>query len=430
MNLVAYAALLLAAVLALPQARPERPYTAQEMTSLEGLGEGRFSPDGTVFVFERRLPSASGEHDLGPGGVPATRLYTFEARSPDQIRPLFPPATGARYGIGHFSPDGRRVSYFRRSEGEYVAGVYDFMTRRTIEFDVNADNQAYQYPWISNTVLAVRTSPPGQLSHGVERFVERLDRLAEAWKRNRRGQETTASALGSGRYSHIDDRLPDQAGLALLEVETGRIRLLARGQFGYFSVSPDGLTLATVRERRADTGSEARLGRSSGIKRDLVLFDLPSGRQIDVCPECNLGTFATAVWSADSKTLVFFAYRRDRKTDADVDFWQYDRTSGRVAKVNSDEFVVEVAPSRNSSVINPPRAVWLGDDLVVLGHPATNVQASGWYRLRSSGAPENLTAEFGPRRDARIDCGCAHRPVGGRGLGSQGRWPAEAPDGR
>lgn len=371
-----------------------RPYTAREMLDLEGIGQGRLSPDASIFVFERRLPSS--EASL----YGRSQLYVIDLESnAGKPRPLFAPRAAAGYELGHFSPDGRRLSYRRRSEGAYVTGVYELDSGRTVEFEVNTDHQAYQYPWISNTRLAVRTSPPGQLSFSVERFAERLDRLAAEWRKNRLGQEDTSSPVGSGRYGHIDARLPAEAGLAILDADDGSVRPLARGQFDYFSISPDGAVLATIRSRKTETGQHESLRRSAGSKRDLVLFDLASGAPTEVCPPCDLGTYAGTQWSDDGQTLVFTAYSVDANTDKDMDFWRYRRTDRTLRKVNPPGFVVELAPSLNSSAIRPARSAWLGEDLIVLGHLAdAGTASSGWYRLRAGQAPVSLTAAFAGER--------------------------------
>ncbi len=191
------------------------------MLKTEGVGDSRLARDGKCFVFERIAPYVQ------RGASGGTRLFSHRDRSARRESSALSTACRIRAISWVIFRPTRDTSRTGADPGAYVTGVFDLQTAKTVEFDVNVDQQIYQYPWVSSTQLAVRTSPPGQLSHAVERFAERLDRQAAQWKKARRGGEQTSSPVGSGRYLSIDARLAAEAGLCLLDVSTGTVKELA-----------------------------------------------------------------------------------------------------------------------------------------------------------------------------------------------------------
>lgn len=365
-------------------AQSPQGYTIGRMLSLEDAGLTALSPDGRITVFERKRPY----DERGVSG--GTRLFYAAADAPGDPRPLFEGQQDSSYSLGYFSPGGRYLSYRRRSPGAYVLGVFDFVTGKTTEFAPNIETLGSGNPWVSDTQLVERTTPPGQLAHMVERTAERLERLAGAWKKRREGREDTSSPIGSGRYSGIDARVPADGGLVLFDARTGEARELAQGDYNYLTASPDGKTLATIQLRRGDMSAiKGKVG-TPGSMRTLVLFDLKAGRRSEVSGTLDLSRFGPPAWTPDGRSVVFNV-RGVVGGKVTATLWQWDLGRKQLSKVAPDGFELAV-----DDHLQRPRMAMLEGDAVALGRiNGDDSQSNGWYRLRRGRPPQLLSGAFG-----------------------------------
>lgn len=375
----------------------EKPFTPLRFTvgrslQIEGIGTSVFTTDGEHLLYEHTAAYDKGNHfphwEMGAGDK---IMMAGTARPPCE----WDDASG--YTLGPISPDGKRFAYRRTSESGVTLGVCELSTGHKVEFSIGAEeDNGFEDLWISEAQLVFRTTAAGHLPESLEMTSERLGMLADAWHKKTQGKESTSSVVGSGRYANIDDRIITGAGLALADVRTGEVHLLAEGEFPMWTASPDGTLLAAVRQRPVpiDPGKKLsnRAWDRNGNRNDLILFDLKQRTETVVCPECSLASLSGAVWMNEGRTLVFFSY--DSGGDS-ISLRRYDLQSGTVELLNPSDFTaIELKPPHGP--YDAVRLALLGDSFVVYGR-FSNANP-GWYLLRKGQKPRNLTEAFGAEK--------------------------------
>ena len=398
--------LLMLLALAGPVAGAARPYTVDDMLSTEAIGKVRFDPAGRYLVFER-YGAFDEQSDFGRPlviGQMRSKLYRFDlARSGDAVR-LFPQEESDTYTLNTLSPDGAFVSYLRGSASGLSAGVHDVARGVPRELDFPADRGFLVDPlWISNRSLAFPATAPGEPPTYFALRAERLDRLTERWRVMRTGRESTASPIGSGRYSTGSSR---EGSLIVADAESGEVTSLAAGNFPLWFPSPDGRLLAALRDTRLVLEADQRIEHGAnmgGVQKALILFDLATGTPTDLCPGCDV-LQSSVNWSPAGRFLAFFARDAGQPWDQGS-FRVYDRQTGAVRRVPLGDLTIAIARGGFDMDVG---SAWLGESLVVKARPAGRGDAdadadparSDWHLLRPEGAPVNLTARLdGPPED-------------------------------
>jgi dipeptidyl aminopeptidase/acylaminoacyl peptidase len=390
-----------------------RPYTIDEMFKIEDLGPGVFSPSGDALVYAQKPPFS----ELPDYSIPFWarffgRLMSAPVKGAGPAQPLFE-ASDALYDLLSFSPDGRYVAYFQAKDGTLSLGVFDRKTgaNRAMAAAPEQNESHELLPiWIAPQTIVYAAADP----HAVGPYSPYLQRasgeaLYRAWHKSWEGREPSYSLYQTRATG--GDNPPFPGSLLAVDVRTGETRKLADGLFSDLRLSPDGRFLSGLQQFVRSQMPADRLGPPWIYGRTrLVLFDLKTGRRIDVAPDLDVFP-GTLEWSPRAAQVGFFAWRGGR-SPREGRFHTFDTRTGRL----------RVLPHVGLDLVNerefgppglPMRFVWMGNDIAVAARtnrppdPTPRFTSRGvtgrdlnedagrfdWYLLGSS-APRNLTASY------------------------------------
>jgi dipeptidyl aminopeptidase/acylaminoacyl peptidase len=191
----------------------------------------------------------------------------------------------------------------------------------------------------------------------------------------------------------------------LVLIDSGGLRVLATdADFSAPSISPDGRSVAVVRELRGSP--------DSAMDVTLWLIDRETGEGRDLTPGVDLWP-ATPVWAADGRALYFSADARGHRP-----IFRVELDTGQVTRLTSEGAFSSVCPSPDgstlfalrSSVASPPQVVRVDADGAVTALPTPGLP------LRLPGTVTEVTAKAYDGVDLRAwlvlpEGACGERPA-------------------
>ncbi len=380
------AAILLACATTTVAQAEGRPFTVEDLLSLEDTGHAAFSPDERWLAFETFAPwKAAARFDrdfLVQQGL--GRLFVVDLAGSAPPRPLITPAPGAGDTLGDFSPAGDKVIVYRLKDRRRELGIVTAASGAVVWTGVHVDPEVWTAAalWRSAKEIVVLTKSPEAASVLLGRGWQTQARTETAWAASA-GGKLAVTTLGAGRYAGMNPPAPDMT-LVVIDAETGVARSVASGPFSDFSLAPGGQAVAIQTEEEAVLPDAATvLGPDPERRRRLVMVDILTGAVSRPCPRCDLLLSSTA-WSPDGAAFVAPA-RQDGEAWSAARYWRFS-IDGQ-AKLASSQVQVGVAGWRQ----RPPAGVaWTGRGPIVLGR-TTAAPRLDWWRLTAKG-PVNLTA--------------------------------------
>jgi dipeptidyl aminopeptidase/acylaminoacyl peptidase len=381
-----------------------RIFTVDDMLSAEQFGRVELTPDGNRLLYERLRPFEN-QPDFGRGDAYRPNIWMVDAQSHQKpYRLLEDSADGLQ--IQDLSPDGKWLAYRRAAtDGEYL-GVVSLHDRVSREFAFPPEY--FERPiWLSGSLIYPA------LEAGTSRFVyamrvEQLNALSARWNDAREGKIPTSSVLVSGRKKDLS------AGggfLSQVDLDTGRVRRLAEGRFADLRLSPDGRTLAALRQGRLALRSVERIEHgvnTGGTGHALVVLAVAAPHErasgiapTEPCTRCDVLP-GSLVWSPDGRYLAFAARQGDADW-SDASYHVYDRDTGRAGAVQLGGLRPHGSQDAARDVLRMESA-WFGENLAVkaaepsgsFGNSAEKglrAQRPDWF-LAGSEQPVNLTEGF------------------------------------
>lgn len=430
--------LLAVAVLALAGpalCEPSSPFSLDDLLQQEAFGNVRFSPDGQWVVVERQAAWAEAATYRFGFYTPwlLSGLEVSRADGSGAGRRLRDPGQAAGYVSGPFSPHGSRMALYRLSAEGWRLGVMTMATGAVAWFPITPETPRLgrTVAWRSETELVAIIRPDDSLPFVLRFSAKTQDETALLWARAAAGRVPSASFIpsGSARDTRAHGRTPR---LIVLEVPSGRERIVAEGDFFDLEVSPDGRAVAALMDAEdiqapadvpAVTGSPTR-------RRRLIVAELNHGAAREPLPDRDFVSHLLT-WSSDSRRLLAFARRAGAAFETG-EFWSID-PNGRAEAID----LGDAAPWIDATGEGIPLVYggWDGR------HPVVQVRqpsgARAWARFdhgRSIGTAEvtvpgeTLAAGGGGLAIRRGD---GLYPFGGSRLSIAGRpWdPGNAPDG-
>lgn len=363
-----------------------RPLTPEDLLRVEGIGQAVVTPGGRWLLLERRAPVRDGwrfDHDRY-NLLFRTTLQLVDLRRPGPPRDLAPREPGAGYLLGPVSPDGARAAVFRLREDRFELGVATLADRQVRWTGLTPDLAEYgrAVQWRSPGELALLQVADGRPPFLI-RWVTPVLQLPDRWRAWARG-EGSHTVSGSGRFADLRPHDP-ALRLTVLEVATGRTRILAEGEFRDLELSPGG-RWAALMEAGPDipmVADQAIHQETNLIKTRLRLrwIDLETGAEGAAPRDLDLGSQLLA-WSPEGGRLLLHA-RRDGQPWRESRLLQLGTLTGKLSDLSG-----VVRPE----VFNRPEtaaAGWLGPDPIVYGRTPDSHRAD-WWRLSPAG-PINLT---------------------------------------
>jgi dipeptidyl aminopeptidase/acylaminoacyl peptidase len=390
------------AAMAFAPARAERPYTVDDMLSVESIGAARFDPSGQRLIFERYGPfdrqSNYGRQEVI--GEHRSKIYAVDLSGNAMPSLLFAQEPGDGYTIGGLSPDGGILVFRHASNSGIGMGAVALSGGTARMFDFSpAYSPTQVFPWSGHRV-AVTAAPPGEIDSFAAIGNEQVEAVAALWRQRNRGDAATASRIGSGRFAAFP---AEEGRLVLADADNARVTVLAAGRFSGWYASVDGAALAALREERLTIDPDQRIEHGAnigGIQRRLLILnqraDADAGALHDACPGCDV-LARSLNWSAAAPLLAFVARDAGAEWSA-ARYRVYDHSTGRTHAV--DLGVLKPHAGRAGFGLDI-RSTWIGDRLAVFAEQpgaVTVPNANGdvradWYLVRN-GAPLNLTGGF------------------------------------
>ena len=373
-----------------------RPFTIDDLLRTEQLGPVQMAPGGRWAIIQTfRHWDQAPRYDLdwwtlyGLG-----RLHKVDLRS-GAVSPLLREASGSGYVAGPLSPSGRQMAVCRLTGHAWEVGVSDLATGAVHWLGLSPELPQWgrEIAWRNDDELLVIAQSPNPIGHRLGFGWQGEARLKAAWAKMAAGQ-LSVTAIGSGRYRTLR-RHASPKRLALVEVSTGRVRILASGDFFDLDLAPGGRTVAIL-------GNGEDLQEDQGLKttgsplyrRRLLLADLDSGQSVEPYPACDIMQGLLS-WSPKGDRLMIYARQGGDWTSGG--FRIVDARTGRAAPVTMDDLEAVLTKNRNHG--ERAAAGWLGETPIVYARRAHGEGRADWYALSASG-PRLLTAPLaspGPR---------------------------------
>jgi len=383
---------------------PPRPYTIEDVLSLEKVGRAVFLDDGRRLVFELQRPwKEAGQFDLDAWTPQRTsRLLAVDVASGGAPTPLLPSEVSAGQTMGAASPDGRRLIVFRLRGHARELGVIEARSGsvRWSGLMIEAESFSGQARWRNDREIVALATTPDTPSLQIGRVWQHKARVIASWAAMDRG-EVSVSVVRGGPSAATNPAWP-AVDLVLLDVGTGAVRRLARDAFTDFAVAPGGGTIALITNAEPVSISAASPveNYAADRRRRLVLVDLATGRQARPCPGCDvLGQLK--VWSPDGKALIVCARPDDEAGDwRGYRYWRVSRegVAQRLSATLSPDMVREEGGGTTARLVAD--AGWLGEAPAVLAR-GPGQDAPAWWRL-GPGAPVAVLAGLTPGAGTRL----------------------------
>lgn len=292
-------------------AQDRRPFDIDDLLRRETIERVRASPDGRWIVVEHqgRLDRAPAYRYATLNGWLRSSLEVHDVADPVPPRRLFSPAGREGFVSGPFSPDGRRMAVMRLSETGFRLGVLTLETMAVEWLPVTPEwtPQGRTLAWRSDTELVLIARSLDDLPLHMRTGFKVQDRVTELWDVAASGRGSSGVFIRSGRDRETRDHLPP-ARLIAYDLVGRRERTLASGEWFDLAVSPDGRSVAALRDAE---DLQPPLGRPVLVgdpvrRRRLVVADLETGRAIEPLPDQDFAMYLLA-WSPDSRRLLAFA---------------------------------------------------------------------------------------------------------------------------
>jgi dipeptidyl aminopeptidase/acylaminoacyl peptidase len=383
------------------------PYSVDLMLRNEFVGAVRISPDGNLVVFTVRGGGRPGDSATEHQGI---YQITSASATPQALQGS---EAGSIYELGQFSPSGRYFSFIRSKGTQRVLGILDVRTHAVREYPIWV-LQGQNMRWLSDHRLALLGSDSPTYSVGYPRDL--LERRSAAWRRRWQGEETTASAIGSGRYNTLFAR--QNGFLAIIDPSSNEVRRVSTGDFlteGLYP-SPDGEHVAVLRqgEWRAlsdASGPFAKDGWYRYFRQKLEIYNVVTGRLEYASDGAQSVESFSPTWSEDSSRLAFFSEAlpeqgaRNADTADRMHLWTYmvadrdvrEHDLGPVRLVSRNW---EPDPDSGAPLVGGVQAqiAWLGHELAIFGTVSNGSDRSvspTWLALSENNPPLNLLSRFG-----------------------------------
>lgn len=264
-------------------AHAQTPFNIDDLLGQESLGNIRISPNSRWVVIDREAAwNQAASYDLGQYTAQLlTRLEVHDASGEGPVRRVQDPGHATGYISGPFSPDGGRMVVYRLTARTLRLGVMTLSTGSIRWHDLTPEwpNMGQTIAWRSDHELVLIARPDDDLPLGMRHGWEAQARASALWAVAAAGRRPSSVALMSGANRDAHRRARPSA-LVRLDVATGDVTTIARGEFFDFTLSPDRQAVAAMAVTDdIQTGTdEPVLTGTPARRRRLTIAALDNGR--------------------------------------------------------------------------------------------------------------------------------------------------------
>ncbi|GAY24788.1 MULTISPECIES: alpha/beta hydrolase family protein [Sphingobium] len=378
-----------------------RPYGVDDMLRVESYGQALIDPDGRWVVIDRyrRYDSAASYRYDGFTRRGLGVVMRLDLQHGGRLEPLFSQDDGAGYWIASLSPSAKRLAVFRLKDEMLSLGIVDMATRE-VRWLLQHPVTSLLHPapdWLDDQrlLLVAADSPalPWPFATGSRYQAE----VIPLWARTARGQEPGVSVVGgTGEAAPLPQRR-----LLMIDVETGQTTQLGDGPIADVAISPDGASIALLREGPEPVIPLNVPVRSSDQNRQyrLSVLRTKGGLEREACIGCDIQP-GFLEWAPRSDRLMFFA-RAPGQDWAAGELRLFDARTGRIRAAFDD--VTPFLPPDDSGV-RLVRAGWWGEVPLVFGQRGG--RSSRWSAPRAA-ASINKALERLPCQPPLLQAGSA-----------------------
>lgn len=395
-----------------------RPLAVEDIVSTAAFGRATISPGGRWAVYEKRGPYDSAPRfDLGPRSQWAiTDLWLVDltdgSARPERLLAGEPPGLVR----GPWSPSGARMLVQRLRGDRLEFGVVTMADRsvRWTGLTPEMPQTGVAAQWLSDDRLVLMVRPEGRPPWLLRYYGGAGPASEEAWRLTAGGKAASRTVWNAAGGVAEAAEAPDGQALVLLDLATGRVRTMARGQLRDMSASSDGRVIAVLEAGPSVPVEAGRVVQMEVPHRQrLRLFAVDGGTALapddgrDVAPHLLR-------WSSDSSQLLVWA-RRDGEPWRDGELLRVGR-DGAVAVVPRHG----VAPGPGAveiDILRGAQADWLGGTPVLYGRGPGEARFD-WHLFEEGAPPRALTRDIAAP-DGRI---AAVAPEGLLVFGDDGLW--------
>ena len=395
----------LAAALSASAAAATKPFTPELMLQNEGVGEVRFSADGSRLYFDRLLPYREKRlFSLGSDWNRSLSVLNMAQVAGGEARPLRS-VEQDRTWLLDTSPDGRHLLFGWFDGDVQRLGLLDQQTgqERRLTAAGSTGPGSGSVHWLSDEVLVTESRDAAEQMRlmGFGAFeAQQIARWAEqSWK----GSAPSVKVVGSGRYTSKPNEMP--ITVIRVDAATGRVQTLDQGTItSRFVAAPAGGRIAWLLKKGAFDMAGAKVKSIGGLEsiNELVVYDLARGRSVvPACDGCSVSA-GTLRWSPSGNQLYFSARKREGHGFVHRHF-VYDARSRQVSPFRIKGLPFDTEEDVHVATLMAP-LLWLDDKHLAVR--SRNVDAKQfedqgyrWHLARRDGTVlRELTTEL-PRGD-------------------------------
>lgn len=375
-------------------AAQQRTLTLDDVLSMQSFGSTLLSPDGRWVVHERRRP-----YDTATRFDRSHRSWwalsdlmisrTGVALAPE---PLLPTDEGAGLLVGSWSPDSRKLLVYRLSGDRLEAGIVSLGDRSVrwtgLTPDLPVTGQANG--WLDDHRLALTIRPAGDLPWMLRFDGTGMPEMDQRWRTTIEGKRPSRTRVETHAGRVETDAEPSALQLAVLDVDTGAVRVLAQGVIRDMAPSPGGERIAVLisEEPAPPHPSDSVIQSAVQTRSRVTIIDVASGEAgspsetLDVAPHLLR-------WSPAGDALLLWA-RTDEQAWGEARLTSVG-AEGAVHRFDTGD-LQPLAAGRHVDELQVVQADWLADGVVLRARRPGEDRFDWWFA--GTGAPRPLTRAF------------------------------------
>lgn len=374
------------------------------------------TPDGR-YLYYRLIPSPAEVVKLPGYKIESGNADTFLECGlfPTQGGTPVPISSSAKTGLGYMiagggytnaspvSPDGQQFILFALKGRRFQIQVWDQRSNKFVfrspfyeRVDPQHLSEAYLSRWISNNKF-LAWAPPQTDEETTDDVGSFAQAAIRGWKRQARGLEPSVSVLENG----LDPSHPQPEGdLLLIDVGSGKTKVLGHGFFSSITSSPDGNLIAAAKELgKLFVKSDGTL-RIGSLQQTSVVVVSDEGRVLaDLSGQVTRVDPSSISWSPEGSKFTFI----DRPTYETRKLYLFSIPDRKCSEIHTEPLDI--------SLRQPFATSWSATgDLLLYGKPASSTRLD-WYTVGEDLKLKNLTQTLGSQPGAKVISNPAERSM-------------------